>query len=59
MTRAADVFGGAKTPKTPDLKNLYVKIGQSGMEKDFFEEALIKASLLRDGRDAGVAQGME
>lgn len=56
------MFGEAKTPKTPktpDLKNLYVKIGQSGMEKDFFEEALIKASLLRDGRDAGVAQGME
>ena len=47
LTRAADVFGGAKAPsKTPDLKTLHAKIGQLALENDFLEGALIEASLL-------------
>ena len=47
LTRAADVFGGAKpTADTPDLKTLHAKIGQLALENDFLEHALIKAGLL-------------
>ena len=47
LTRAADVFGGAKpTADTPDLKTLHAKIGQLALENDFLEGALIKAGLL-------------
>ena len=47
LTRAADVFGGAKpTSAAPDLKVLHAKIGQLALENDFLEGALIKAGLL-------------
>ena len=47
LTRAADVFGGAKpTADTPDLKTLHAKIGQLALENDFLEGARIKAGLL-------------
>ncbi len=47
LTRAADVFGGAKpTSDAPDLKVLHAKIGQLALENDFLEGALIKAGLL-------------
>jgi transposase-like protein len=47
LARAADVFGGRKTPsETPDLKTLHAKIGQLALENDFLEGALIKAGLL-------------
>ncbi|MBK8276245.1 MAG: transposase [Nitrospira sp.] len=36
QARAADVFGGAKTPsETLDLKTLHAKIGQLTLESDF------------------------
>ena len=47
LTRAADVFGGAKpTADTPDLKTLHAKIGQLALEHDCLEGALSKAGLL-------------
>jgi transposase len=47
LARAADVFGGTKTPsETPDLKTLHAKIGQLALENDCLEGALIKAGLL-------------
>ena len=47
LTRAADVFGGAKpTADTPDLKTLHAKIGPLALENDFLEGALINAGLL-------------
>ena len=46
LTRAADVFGGAKpTADTPDLKTLHAKIGQLALENDFLAGALTKAGL--------------
>ena len=47
LARAAEVFGGPKPASAPpDLKTLHAKIWQLGLENDFVEGALSKASLL-------------
>lgn len=44
---AVDVFGGTKsTSDAPDLRVLHAKVGQSALENDLLEGALIKAGLL-------------
>ncbi|WP_367882817.1 transposase [Comamonas testosteroni] len=52
LTRAADVFGPALAPTAPvmNLKELYAKIGQLTLEKDFLHGARSKAGLLSDSR---------
>jgi transposase-like protein len=46
LDRAAEVFGGNKTPAQPsfDVKALHAKTGLLALENDFLESALIKAS---------------
>ena len=47
--RAADVFGGAKTPsETLDLKTLHAKIGQLTLENDFIDSPAFTGRVLSE-----------